>query len=124
LRLMKPTAYLINTGRGELVEQPALLRALRERWFAGAGLDVFAEEPLPADDPLAKLDNVILTPHWLPTTQRAVRLVSTAMAEGIVRAAQGLLPDNIVNADVVNRPGFRTKLARFSENALPQPADT
>ena len=117
LRRMKPSAYLINTSRGELVEQHALLRALSERWFAGAGLDVYQEEPLPADDPLTKLDNVILTPHWLPTTQRAVRMVGVAMAEGILNAARGRIPDNVVNTDVLNRPGFRAKLARFNENA-------
>jgi phosphoglycerate dehydrogenase-like enzyme len=116
LRLLKPTAYLINVSRGELVEHHALLRALSERWFAGAALDVYQEEPLPANDPLTKLDNVILTPHWLPTTHQAVREVGMAMARGVVRAAQGLVPDNVVNTDVLDRPGFRAKLARFNEN--------
>jgi len=114
--LMKPTAYFINTGRGELVQQEALLRALKERRIAGAALDVFANEPLTADDPLTDLDNVILTPHWLPMTQRVVRLVSVAMAEGILRAARGVAPDNIVNPEVLARPGFRAKLARFAVN--------
>ncbi len=67
---MKPHAYFINVARGEIVDQAALVRALRERWFAGAGLDVFEHEPLPLDDPLVALDNVILTPHWLPSTTR------------------------------------------------------
>jgi phosphoglycerate dehydrogenase-like enzyme len=67
-RLMKPTAYFINVARGELVQQDVLVRCLRERWIAGAALDVFEEEPLPADNPLIGLDNVILTPHWLPAT--------------------------------------------------------
>jgi phosphoglycerate dehydrogenase-like enzyme len=113
---MKPTAYFINTGRGELVEQDALLRALQERRIAGAGLDVFTHEPLSAADPLTGLDNVILTPHWLPTTHRVVRLVGVAMAEGILRAASGRVPENVVNAEVLERDGFQTKLARFAVN--------
>ncbi len=114
---MKPTAYFINTGRGELVQQEALVHVLQERRIAGAGLDVFAHEPLAATDTLTSLDNVILTPHWLPTTHRVVRLVSVAMAEGILRAARGEAPENVVNPEVLKRPGFRAKLARFAVNA-------
>ena len=112
-RLMKPTAYFVNAGRGELVQQPALVRALQERWIAGAGLDVFEKEPLPADDPLTKLDNVILTPHWLSTTHKVVKDVMRAMAKGMLNASQGKLPENIVNPEVLDRPGFQRKLARF-----------
>lgn len=115
-RLMKPTALFINTGRGELVQQNVLVRALREGWIAGAGLDVFEHEPLPANDPLTKLDNVVLTPHWLPVTHQAVRLSVSAMAKGMVRAAQGLVPENVVNPEVLDRPGFRRKLACFEVN--------
>lgn len=60
---MKPTAYLVNVGRGELIDQPALVNALKTKQFAGAALDVFEEEPLPEDSPLWEMDNVILTPH-------------------------------------------------------------
>jgi phosphoglycerate dehydrogenase-like enzyme len=63
LGLMKSTAYIINTSRGPIIEEPALLTALRERKIAGAGLDVFDVEPLPTDHPLRKMDNVVLTPH-------------------------------------------------------------
>jgi phosphoglycerate dehydrogenase-like enzyme len=114
LRLMKPTGYFINVARGEIVDQAALVKALQERWFAGAGLDVFEHEPLPKDDPLAGLDNVILTPHWLPSTRDAARLTMSEMAEGMIRASKGLVPRNIVNPDVLDRPGFRAKLARFT----------
>jgi D-2-hydroxyacid dehydrogenase (NADP+) len=62
-RAMKPTAFFINIGRGGTVDEAALIRALEERWIAGAGLDVFETEPLPADSPLWRLENAILTPH-------------------------------------------------------------
>jgi phosphoglycerate dehydrogenase-like enzyme len=117
--LMKRTAYFINTGRGELVQQDALTRALETRRIAGAGLDVFSPEPLAANDPLTRLDNVVLAPHWLPTTHRAVRLVCEAMARGILRAARGEPPENVVNPEVLARPGFQAKLARFTSNPRP-----
>jgi len=63
LRMMKPTAYLINVARGGLDDEPALIPALKEKWIAGAGLDVFATEPLPADSELWDLPNVIISPH-------------------------------------------------------------
>ena len=60
---MKPTAYLINTSRGPIIDEAALLAALRDKKIAGAGLDVFDVEPLPLDHPLRKMDNVVITPH-------------------------------------------------------------
>jgi phosphoglycerate dehydrogenase-like enzyme len=63
LAVMKPSAYIINTSRGPIIEEAALLAALREKTIAGAGLDVFDVEPLPVDHPLRKMDNVVLTPH-------------------------------------------------------------
>jgi phosphoglycerate dehydrogenase-like enzyme len=63
LRAMKPTAFLINASRGPIVDEPALVQALREQWIAGAGLDVFDTEPLPADHPLRSLPNTVLSPH-------------------------------------------------------------
>lgn len=70
LRRMRPTAYLVNTSRAAIVDQPALLRALRENWIAGAGLDVFEHEPLPADHPLRTLPNVLALPHLGYVTRR------------------------------------------------------
>jgi phosphoglycerate dehydrogenase-like enzyme len=63
LGLMKPSAYIINTSRGPIIDEPALISTLREHKIAGAGLDVFDVEPLPVDHPLRKMDNVVLTPH-------------------------------------------------------------
>jgi phosphoglycerate dehydrogenase-like enzyme len=64
LRAMKPGAYIINIGRGKVIDQDALIRALREGWIAGAGLDVTDPEPLPEDSPLWDMDNVIITAHY------------------------------------------------------------
>ncbi len=116
LALLKPTAYLINVARGEVVDEAALVEALRARRIAGAGLDVFAVEPLPADDPLLALDNVIVTPHWLASTRDVWRATGRAMAEGMLRAAVGEVPEHVVNREVLDRPGFRAKLVRFAEN--------
>jgi phosphoglycerate dehydrogenase-like enzyme len=120
LALMKPTAYLINVARGEIVDQRALVECLRQRRIAGAGLDVFAVEPLPANDPLTALDNVILTPHWSPATVDIWKATGQAMSAGMLRAAQGVVPENVVNREVLTRPGFMAKLARFAENRPPQ----
>jgi phosphoglycerate dehydrogenase-like enzyme len=117
LALMKPSAYFINVARGELVDQAALAAALRAGSIAGAALDVFAVEPLPLDDPLLGLENVILTPHWSASTREVWEATGQAMAEGMLRAARGEVPENVVNPEVLARPGFREKLARFAGNA-------
>jgi phosphoglycerate dehydrogenase-like enzyme len=114
LALLKPTAFFVNVARGELVDQAALVTLLRERRIAGAALDVFEHEPLAADDPLTSLDNVILTPHWNASTSDVWRATGRAMALGMLRAARGELPDNIVNREVLDRQRFIDKLRRFA----------
>ncbi len=84
LKLMKPTAILINAARGAVVDTNALVKALEEGWIAGAGLDVFEEEPLPKDHPLTKLDNVVLTPHIGASTVEAQMRAGVQVAEQIV----------------------------------------
>lgn len=84
LRLMKKTAILINTSRGAVVDTVALVKALSEGWIAGAGLDVFEEEPLPKDHPLTKLDNVVLTPHIGASTKEAQEKAGVEVARKIV----------------------------------------
>ena len=113
LGLMKPTAFFINVARGEMVDEEALIRFLREGRIAGAGLDVFETEPLPLSSPLLSLDNVILTPHWLASTRQAGRATITPIIEGMLRVSRGDLPENILNPQVLERAGFRRKLARW-----------
>jgi phosphoglycerate dehydrogenase-like enzyme len=70
LRAMKPSAYLVNIARGPIVDEKALIEALREGWIAGAGLDVFEQEPLPPDSPLWEMENVLISPHVAGFTPR------------------------------------------------------
>lgn len=84
LRLMKKTAILINTARGGVVDTEALVKALKEGWIAGAGLDVYEEEPLPPDHPLTKLENVVLTPHIGANTVEAQERAGIEVVEKII----------------------------------------
>jgi phosphoglycerate dehydrogenase-like enzyme len=117
LALMKPTAYFINVARGALVDEAALVKALQERRIAGAGLDVFEVEPLPLDSPLVSLDNVILTPHFAPATADIWIATGRGTSGGMLRAARGEAPENVVNPEVLDRAGFQAKLQRFVENS-------
>ena len=113
LRSMKSDAFLINTARGPIVDEAALCTALRERWIAGAGLDVFEQEPLPASSPLRGLDNVILTPHGLAWTAELARDNSIEACENILNMARGVVPAAIVNRDVLQNATFQAKVGRF-----------
>jgi len=113
---MKPTAMFVNIARGELVDQPALVQALQSGQIAGAGLDVFAVEPLPVDDPLTRLDNVILTPHWNASTRDVWRATGDNVTRSVLAIARGELPEHIVNREVLDRPGFQRKLARWKRD--------
>jgi phosphoglycerate dehydrogenase-like enzyme len=89
LALLKRTAYLINTARGPIVNEPALVEALEKRQIAGAGLDVFDEEPLPKDHPLTKLDNVVLTPHIGWTTDHGYERLAATAADALMAYLDG-----------------------------------
>jgi phosphoglycerate dehydrogenase-like enzyme len=93
---MKSTAILINVSRGQIVDQVALLEALRSQRIAGAGLDVFAVEPLPLDDPLLRMDDVVLTPHVAGATYETSRRRGAAAAENVQRVATGDEPLYVV----------------------------
>jgi phosphoglycerate dehydrogenase-like enzyme len=99
LAAMKPTAYLINTARGPIVDEAALVRTLREQRIAGAALDVFDEEPLPADHPLLKLDNVVLAPHTGYVTREAYRAWFEKIVENIERYLRGDVPPRCLNPE-------------------------
>ncbi|MBV9355229.1 MAG: phosphoglycerate dehydrogenase [Chloroflexi bacterium] len=101
LALMRPSAYLVNTARGPLVDEQALSAALAERTIAGAALDVFEAEPLAPESALRKLDNVILTPHNAGGTHEATERSGEMAAESIVRLLQGERPRSCVNPQVL-----------------------
>ena len=86
---MKPSAYLVTVSRGGTVDEGALIKALREGWIAGAGLDVFEEEPLPSDSPFYGLENVILSPHVSGFTLRYDERASDLFAENLRRYLTG-----------------------------------
>lgn len=111
LRKMKPTAYLINTARGPVVDESALLRALNENWIAGAAIDAFVVEPLPADHPLRSAPNLLLTPHQASFGTDTGARVSEAAARAIVEMQAGRKPQWIVNPEVFNSPNLRVKLS-------------
>jgi phosphoglycerate dehydrogenase-like enzyme len=89
LRLMKPTAYLINSSRGPIVDEDALAQVLRERVIAGAGLDTFGVEPLPADHPFRTLDNLVVTPHLGYVTEGCYRIFFHDIVEDIAAWLDG-----------------------------------
>jgi phosphoglycerate dehydrogenase-like enzyme len=97
LRAMKPTACLINIARGGIVDEEALIRALKEKWIAGAGLDVTAREPLPADSPLWELDNVILSPHIAGGMEDYVMQATELFCDNLRRYLDGRKLRNVIN---------------------------
>ena len=111
LARMRPTAQLINVARGPIVDQAALIEALRSGAIAGAALDVFEDEPIDPDDPLLQLDNTILAPHALAWTDESFRLMGESAFAGILAASEGRTPTNVVNPEVLDAFRFRDKLA-------------
>ena len=111
LRLMKPNAYFINTARGPIVDQAALIRLLQDRAIAGAGIDVFETEPPPKDLPLFELDNVVVTPHALPWTEEIARDNSLEACDNMLAVSRGEVPPGLVNKAVLDNSLFKAKLA-------------
>lgn len=105
LNLMKPTAYLINASRGPVIDEEALMRALREK-IAGAGLDVFTKEPIDSENPLLKIDNVIVTPHCAGNSEDALNATSLMVSQEAVRILRGEIPKNLVNRSQLSKRGY------------------
>ncbi len=80
---MKPTAYIVNTARGPIIDEAALLEVLQQKKIAGAGIDVFSVEPLPTNHPFRKLDNMVITPHLGYATEEVFRGHYVQMVEGV-----------------------------------------
>ena len=119
LALMKPTAYLINVARGPIVDQRALVAALTSKQIAGAGLDVFEQEPIDPADPLLKLDNVIVAPHALCWTDECFAGNGASAIRSILDVAAGRAPQNVVNREVLENPQFAEKLRRYAATSKP-----
>ncbi len=100
LGLMKPTAYLINTSRGPIVDEPALIEALRSEAIAGAGVDVFDPEPLPPDHPLRTMENVVMTPHLGYVTRETYETFFGDAIDDILAFVRGE-PVRVLNPDVI-----------------------
>lgn len=107
LRKMKPSAYLVNTARGGVVDPEAIVQALREKWIAGAALDVQEVEPMPGGHPLAGLDNVILTPHAGWYSEGSIVELKRKVAASIRRALEGQIPAAVANPQVLNHPSWK-----------------
>ena len=103
LRLMKSTAILINASRGSVIDEPALIRALTEKWFRGAGLDVFEQEPINHDNPLLKLENVVLTPHIAGSGEGTAEARWDLSVETLIDLSHGRWPRSYVNKNVKPR---------------------
>ena len=99
-RQMKPTAYLINTARGPVVDEKALIRALQDQRIAGAGLDVFEKEPIDSDNPLLSMKNVVVTPHSASYSEAALEMQALNPAQEAARVLNGHWPRNLVNRTV------------------------
>jgi phosphoglycerate dehydrogenase-like enzyme len=109
LRQMKRRAYLINTARGALVDEAELVQALHENRIAGAALDVYSTEPLPAESALRTAPNLLLSPHQSSYARGTGERVSLAAAQNIVDLMNGKKPQNVLNPDVFESPHFRTR---------------
>lgn len=101
LKLMKKTAFIVNNARGPVIDEKALYKALKEGWIAGAALDVFEQEPTSVDNPLLKLENVVVAPHISSASHETRSKMAEMVAENLVAFFQGKVPPNLVNLEVL-----------------------
>ncbi len=101
LKLMKPTAFLINAARGEIVDEKALVKALKEKWITGAAIDVFNQEPPKLNNPLLHIENIILSPHMAALTKECTIRMATGAAEGVLDVLRGNKPKHLVNSKLL-----------------------
>ena len=104
--LMKPTAFFVNTARGPIVDEQALYEALAGRRIAGAAIDVFEQEPTPPNNPLLKLDNIVVTPHHVCLTDECINTVTASVFNACRDLAHGRVPRNVVNQQVLGRVSY------------------
>lgn len=105
LRMMKPTAFFLNAARGAVLDETALARALREGWIAGAAIDAFQKEPLPADHPFLALSNCLLTPHIASVTHETIAAINGVVSDSVLDVLQGRRPKYVVNPEVFQNHG-------------------
>ncbi len=103
LKFMKPTAFFMNVGRGRIVDEKALAKALKEKWIAGAATDVFSQEPPDPDNPLLKIENIILSPHMAALTKECVIRMATGAAQGVLDVLRGNEAKYIANLDLLKK---------------------
>jgi phosphoglycerate dehydrogenase-like enzyme len=115
LDLMKPSAFLINTSRGAVVDQAALLATLQAKRIAGAGLDVLTQEPPDEDDAILSLDNVILSPHALCWTDQCMAGIGAADIAAVQAVMNGRPPAHVVNSAVLESPELKKRLNEYAK---------
>ena len=108
LDLMKHTAYLVNTSRGPVVDEQALIAALKAGKIAGAGIDVYEQEPLSVDNPLLSMENVICTPHVAGSSEIGWEIIRRRAGEEAARVLLGRRPDVVVNPEVLGRMSLQS----------------
>jgi phosphoglycerate dehydrogenase-like enzyme len=113
LQKMKKTAFLINMSRGPVIDEPALIVALKSKAIRGAGIDVFEKEPTPVDNPLLHMENVIATPHCLGWTEESFMGIWDGIVTQIKSIIDGKMPDGVINKEVWDSPKFKRKLEKM-----------